>query len=167
MSGSTLPGLMGDYSDEELNAKVIANAKYFTVVQVNRGGFVRGGTNYDRHQVDTLEDAREKAKELYEADKSRGILIYAVADFAGANGFSRPVENYPKSTYMTRADKARQEKLDKQAARERARAARLQLGEKPRKAPPAPEVSADTARVEGFPEGFYDAAEALFLVTED
>lgn len=167
MDGSTLPGLMGDYSDEELNAKVIAHAKYFTVVQITRGGFVRGGSNYDRHQVDTLEGAREKAKELYDADKSRGILIYAVADFAGANGFSRPIENYPKSNYMTRADKARQEKLDRQAARERARAARLQLGEKPRKAPPAAVVPADTVEVEGLPAGFYDAAEALFLVTED
>jgi hypothetical protein len=126
----TLPGLMGNYSDEELNAHVVKHAKYFTVVQVTRGGFVGGGKNYDRHQVDTLEDARAKAKELYDTDPSkRGILIYAVADFAGANGFSRPVENYPPTTYMTKGDKAKLEKKQKAEARQRLRDARMNLGE--------------------------------------
>lgn len=129
-SKSTLPGLMGNYTDEELNQRVIDHAKYFTVVQVNRGGFVGGGKNYDRHQVDTLEDARVKAKELYEADPTkRGILIYAVADFAGANGFSRPVENYPLTAgYVSKSDKAKLEKKQKAEARERARQARLSAG---------------------------------------
>ena len=128
---STLPGLMGNYTDDELNQRVIDHAKYFTVVQVTRGGFVGGGKNYERHQVNTLEDARVKAKELYEEDAAkRSILIYAVADFAGANGFSRPVESYPVSAgYVSKSDKAKTEKKLKAEARERARQARLSLGE--------------------------------------
>jgi hypothetical protein len=166
MDGPTLPGLMGEYTDEELNAKVIAHAKYFTVVQVNRGGFVRGGTNYDRHQVDTLEDARVKAKELYEADKLRGILIYAVADFAGANGFSRPIENYPKSTWMSKGEKARLEKDQKAAARKAAREARMNLGEgRINKPAPAPVAAENIAVL--VPEGFDEADEALAYVTLD
>lgn len=155
---------MGEYTDDELNQHVIAHAKYFTVVQVTRGGFVRGGQNYDRHQVDTLEDAREKAKELYEGDRSKGILIYAVADFAGANGFSRPVENYPKTSgYVTRGDKIKAEKAAKAAAKQRAREARLPLGEKP--STPAPQI-VETTSVR-HPKGWFDADEPLFLVTED
>lgn len=167
-SESIKPGLMGEYTDEELNEHTIKHAKYFTVVQVNRGGFVRGGTNYDRHQEPTLEAARIKAAELYALDKMRGILIYAVADFAGANGFSRPVESYPNKSYQTKADKARQEKLDKKAARDRIREARLNLGsKKPAKIETAPALPVDNTVAVGLPEGFEDAAEALFFVTED
>lgn len=167
MTDSKLPGLMGEYTDEELNAHVIKHAKYFTVVQITRGGFVGGGSNYDRHQVDTLEDARVKAAELYGADRSRGILIYAVADFAGANGFSRPVENYPKSNWESKSQKASREKAERQAARQKAREARLQLGSKPRAAPQPAPVIADTLQDSTLPEGFYDAGEALFYITED
>lgn len=128
--GSRLPGLMGEYTDEELNAHTIKHAKYFTVVQITRGGFVGGGQNYDRHQVESLEDANTLAASLYKDDpKKRGIIIYAVADFAGANGFSRPVGNYPPTTYMSKSDRAREEKKRKAEAREKLRAARLSLGE--------------------------------------
>lgn len=154
---------MGDYTDEELNALVVAHAKYFTVVQVKRGGFVAGGSNYDRHQVSTIEDARIKAKELYETDRTKGILIYAVADFAGANGFSRPIENYPKSTYMTRADKIKKEKEDRRRAKELAREARLNLGSKK----PARIVEKPHESSMDLPEGFEDADEALFYITAD
>jgi hypothetical protein len=128
--GSSLPGLMGEYTDEELNEHTIKHAKYFTVVQITRGGFVGGGKNYDRHQVDSLESANQLAADLYRDDpKKRGIIIYAVADFAGANGFSRPVGNYPPTTYMSKSDKARHEKKRKAEAREKLRAARMSLGE--------------------------------------
>ena len=165
--GSSLPGLMGEYTDEELNQHTIKHAKYFTVVQINRGGFVKGGTNYNRFQVDTLDDARTMAKDLYTSDPDkRGILIYAVADFAGANNLSRPVENYPKSTYMTRGDRAALEKKQKAEAKERARAARMNLGEgrltKTVSAPPTVEVDP-----EGLPQGFLEANQALVYVTED
>lgn len=168
MSNTTLPGLMGEYTDEELNAKVVAHAKYFTVVQVNRGGFVRGGSNYDRYQVDTLPNARTKAAELYELDKTRGILIYAVADFAGANGFSRPIENYPKLTYMSKSDKARQDKEQRTKAREMARAARLNLGEKkPQRVVVATEPVVVQEAPTDVPEWFDDYPEALAMFTED
>ena len=157
---------MGDYTDEQLNAKVIAHAKYFTVVQITRGGFVKGGSNYDRHQVDTLEEARTKAKELYEADKSRGILIYAVADFAGANGFSRPIENYPKSNWESKSQKAEREKAERKAAREAAKLARTgSTAPRKSKAASAP-MTAQTIPVL-VPEGFDDADEALAYVTLD
>jgi len=147
---------MGDYTDEELNAHVASHAKYFTVVQVRRGGFVAGGSNYDRHQVNTIEEARVKAEELYKADPSRGILIYAVADFAGANNMSRPIESYPKSTYMTRADKIKKEKADKRRAKELAREARLNLGSRHTKADPT-----------DLPQGFMEADQALFYITDN
>lgn len=128
--GSSLPSLMGQYTDEELNQHTIKNAKYFTVVQITRGGFVGGGQNYERHQVDTLDDARELAAKLYNEDpKKRGIIIYAVADFTGANGFSRPVENYPLSSYKSRSDRAKENKKLKAEQKQRLRDARLNLGE--------------------------------------
>lgn len=159
-----LPGLMGEYTDEELNEHTVKHAKYFTVVQINRGGFVRGGSNYDRHQVDTLAEARAKAKELYEAEGTakRGIIIYAVADFAGANGFSRPVENYPPLTYMTRSDKARLEKKTRADARTAAREARLNLGAKHFAAPQKPAEIASVA-----PVGLMDADAALCWFTDE
>jgi len=147
---------MGDYTDEELIAHVVAHAKYFTVVQIRRGGFVAGGSNYTRYQVPTIEEARVKAEELYGLDRSKGILIYAVADFAGASNFSRPVESYPKSNYMTRGDKIKKEKADKRRAKELARAARLNLGAKHSK-----------VEASDLPPGFMDANEALFLITDD
>lgn len=129
-AGSTLPSLMGQFTDEELNLYTIKHAKYFTVVQITRGGFVGGGQNYERHQVDTLDDARGLAAKLYGEDpKKRGIIIYAVADFAGANGFSRPVENYPLSSYKSRSDKAKEDKKLKAEQKQRLRDARMNLGE--------------------------------------
>ena len=162
-SEARLPGLMGEYTDEELNQHVIKHAKYFTVVQINRGGFVGGGKNYDRHQVPDLAEARKKAAELYAADPGkRGILIYAVAVFAGANGFSRPVENYPKSTWESKSQKAEREKKERKAGRERAREARLNLGAK--HFAPKPEPLKTTAEA---PAGWFDADVALVLVTDE
>jgi hypothetical protein len=156
MSDSLKPGLMGEYDDEELNQHTIAHAKYFTVVQIRRGGFVGGGTNYDRHQVDTLEEARIKAAELY-AVEQRGIIIYAVADFAGANGFSRPVENYPYKVFLTRGDKAK-------AAKKAAKSARLEV-KKTSSVPSKPvDAKALENAYEGIPKGFFDAPEPLAYI---
>lgn len=162
--GSSLPGLMGNWTDEELNEHTVKHAKYFTVVQITRGGFVGGGRNYERHQVDTLENARIRAAELYGQDTNkRGIIIYAVADFAGANGFSRPVENYPLSTYMSKSDKARQDKKQKAEARQKLRDARMNLGEG-RIAKPVEKPSASVAEVS---EGWWGALEPMALVEDD
>lgn len=154
MTGSNLPGLMGNWTDEELNQHTIDHAKYFTVVQVQRGGFVAGGQNYDRIQVDTLTDARVKAKELYEAAR-RPCLIYAVADFAGANNFSRPVENYPPSTYLTRKDR---EDRAKQAKRDAAR----QAGKKVREPKAKPNTLMKQTQI---PADFWDADEPMVFIT--
>ena len=154
------PGLMGEYTDEELNEHTVKHAKYFTVVQINRGGFVRGGSNYERHQVDTLEDARVLAKELYDKDTvKRGILIYAVADFAGANGFSRPVENYPPMNYMTKGDKAKLAKKQAAEAKQKLRDARMNLGEGRITKPAAKPV-------ETVSDAFEDFCEPLAWVTD-
>ena len=104
-----LPSLIGEYDDEELTRMVIENAVYFTVVQITPGQFRKGGRNYDRHVVPTLEDARTLAKTLYEQNK-KNIIIYAVADFIGAKGFSRPIETYPPQMKSQR-------ELDKEAKR--------------------------------------------------
>lgn len=168
VSDSRLPGLLGNYTDEELNEHVIKHAKYFTVVQINRGGFVAGGQNYDRHQVDDLETARKKAAELYEADgRKRGIIIYAVADFAGANGFSRPVENYPKTTWESKSQKADREKKDRKAARERAREARMNLGARHFTKPVS--VAAEPAQTFAgdIPPGFEDADAPLAFISDE
>lgn len=163
-----LPGLMGEYTDEELNQHTIDHAKYFTVVQINRGGFVKGGTNYIRHQVDTLEDARIKAAELYAEDPAKkGILIYAVADFAGANGFSRPVENYPRTNYMTKGDKAKLEKKQKAEARQKLRDARMNLGEGRINKPAATLVEPVVAAQQGEPEGWWDNALPMAFISDD
>jgi hypothetical protein len=99
-------------SDEELDQYVIDHAKYFTVVQIRPGGFVNGhGSNYIREEVPTLEEAMERAKVLYD-EKKKSILIYAVADFAGAIGFNRPVRQYPEPTYRSKSQKMRDEKLE-------------------------------------------------------
>jgi hypothetical protein len=143
---------MGEYTDEELNEYVVRHAKYFTVVQVNRGGYVRGGNNYDRHEVPSLEDARIKAKELHEADKLRGILIYAVADFAGANGFSRPVESYPRKTWVSKAEQARLDKTKRAKERERKIMARQ-------------EQEMLTSGSKSIPEGFDESSVALAYIT--
>lgn len=163
-TGPSLPGLMGDWTDEELNEHTIKHAKYFTVVQITRGGFVGGGRNYDRHQVDTLDDARTKAAELYRQDPNkRGILIYAVADFAGANGFSRPVENYPRSTYMSKSDRARQDKKQKAEARQKLRDARMNLGE----GRVVKQIAKPSESVVDVPAGWWDALEPMALVEDD
>lgn len=118
------PTLMKQFeTDEDLDDYVIEHAKYFTVIQIRPGGFVNGyGSNYIREEVPTLEEAMERAKELYEQTKKK-LLIYAVADFAGAIGFNRPVRQYPPNTYRSKADKARDERKAR-AARKAERAAK-------------------------------------------
>lgn len=110
MSKDLLPSLMGNYDDEGLISLVMKHAKYFTVIQMAAGKFMVSGRNYDRYQVDTLEEARVLAKAKYE-ENGRNCLIYGVADFAGANNFSRPVESYPvTSGYKTRAQREKEAK---------------------------------------------------------
>lgn len=123
-----------DYSDEELNQAVMDRAKYFTVIQVVRGGFVAGGKNYNRTEYPTLPEAQIAAEELYKTEK-KSVLIYAVADWPSI-GFSRPVDSFPRSSWMSKADKERLEKKKKAEARELARQARLASGTtKPKKVP--------------------------------
>jgi hypothetical protein len=126
-------GSLVNYSDEELNQAVLERAKYFTVVQINRGGFVAGGKNYNRTEYPTLEKAQEEGEKLYKAE-GKAILIYAVADWPSI-GFSRPIDSFPRSTWKSKADKERDEKKRKADARELARQARLSLGSKKKKQP--------------------------------
>lgn len=82
-------------SHEALDALTIEHAKYFTVVQTYLGRFSREGvSNYNREEVPTLEAARKRAKELHE-ETGKKSMIYAVADFVGADNFARHLENYP------------------------------------------------------------------------
>ena len=125
MGENLLPSLMGDYDDEGLISLVMKHAKYFTVIQMAAGKFMMSGRNYDRYQVDTIEEARQLAKEKYE-ENGRSCLIYGVADFAGANNFSRPVDSYPATKgYKTRAQREKE-------AKEALRLSKAQLG-RPRK----------------------------------
>lgn len=90
-----LPDILSAQSHEELDALTIKHAKYFTCVQTVLGGFVKNGdSNYEREELPDLEAARVRAKELFDSNK-KIVMIYAVADFSGAAGFSRHVENYP------------------------------------------------------------------------
>lgn len=121
LKGSKFPTLMRHYeTDEDLDNYVIAHAYMFTVIQIRPGGFVNGfGSNYIREEVHVkdhggnqaiaLEAAWVRAAEIY-AEKKKTILIYAVADFAGAIGFNRPVRQYPASNYRSKSDKARDER---------------------------------------------------------
>lgn len=113
---------MGNYDDEGLLELVMKHAKYFTVVQMAPGKFMISGRNYDRYQVDTIEEARILAKSKYE-ENGRSCLIYAVADFAGAMNFSRPVDTYPETKGFK--NRAEREKEAKARGKALSRAARL------------------------------------------
>lgn len=125
--GSKYPTLMNNYeTDQDLDDYVIKHAYMFTVIQIRPGGFVSGyGSNYTRDEVHVgedgpeaaLEKAIELAKEIY-AEKKKTLLIYAVANFAGAMGFNRPVMQYPPSTYRSKADKQRDAIRARKKARE-------------------------------------------------
>lgn len=125
------PTLMRHFdTDEDLDNYVIEHAHMFTVIQIRPGGFVNGyGSNYireeivveDNDQEAALEKALARAAEIY-SQKEQSLLIYAVADFAGAMGFARPVRQYPPSTYRSKADKKRDEIRARAAKREAAKA---------------------------------------------
>ncbi len=117
-----LPTLMRQFdTDVDLDNYVIEHAKYFTVIQIKPGGFVNGeGSNYTREECPTLESALERAAEIYK-EKKKTLLIYAVADFAGAIGFNRPVRQYPASTWKSKADREREAKLERAQIRQRAK----------------------------------------------
>lgn len=154
MSGSQLPTLMDASTDEEFTAKTLRHARLFSIIRVVRGGYRSGKSNYERHEAPTLEEARTIAERLRKEDNKNTVIIYAIADFAGANGFSRPVEFYPKSEYLTRADREKIAKQEKREMREKLREARNNLGSK-------------HFRQTVIPTGFYDASEPLAYVTDD
>lgn len=160
MVEETLPSIMGDFTDEERTARAVQYAKYFTVIQYIRGGFQKGGTNHIRNERPTLESARELAEELRAENSQHTVIIYAVADFAGCRNFSRPVEFWPKSQYVTRAEKAQIAKEERRKAREAEKAERLAT-----KAKPA--VKMLQTAPQSVPENFYDAETALGYVGED
>lgn len=124
------PTLMLDFqSDEDLDQYVIDHAYMYTIITPRPGGFMAGlGSNYSREEVhvkdhegteEALVAAIARAKEMYDASENKKtLLIYAVADFSGAIGFSRPVRQYPPSTYRSKADKKRDELRDRKLARE-------------------------------------------------
>lgn len=124
-----LPTLMKNFeTDEDLDNYVILHAKYFTVIQIQPGGFVSGkGSNYTREEQPTLEAALARAEEIYK-ERKKTLLVYAVADFAGAIGFNRPVRQYPPSTWRSKADRARDEKKARAEARAVAKAAKNLTG---------------------------------------
>lgn len=132
--GSKYPTLMRNFeTDEDLDEYVIDHAYMFVVIQIRPGGFVSGyGSNYTRTEFrveehggdrrETLALAMAKAEEIYKETK-RALLVYAVADFAGAIGFNRPVRQIPTPTFRSKADQRRDE----------ARARKLRQEERARK----------------------------------
>jgi len=163
MTETGLPTLMDCRTDEEFTAKTLKYARYFSIIRCIKGGFRSGGANYQRHEAPTLDKAREIAHKLREEDNKNTVIIYAIADFIGAMGFSRPIEFYPKSDYKTRADREREAKEQKRAVRDLAREARLNMGNNPRRSVREVHQSAPTST----PEGFDDAEAALAYVTDD
>lgn len=151
-SGSQYPTLMRNYeTDEDLDEYVIDHAYMFTVIQIRPGGFVSGyGSNYTRTefhvadyegvQRDALSAAIIRAEEIY-AETKKPLLIYAVANFAGAMGFNRPVRKIPVATFRSKADQRRDDlrarKL-RQIERERTR----ELQGKGKKERPVPKLKA-------------------------
>lgn len=133
--GSKYPTLMKNFeTDEDLDDYVIHHAYMFVVIQIRPGGYVNGhGSNYTRTEVqvsdfggDTqaaLQHATAIGESIYEKSK-KSLLIYAVANFAGALGFNRPVRSVPEKTFRSKADQRRDEararKL-RQIERERSR----------------------------------------------
>jgi hypothetical protein len=82
---------------EEYEDQIIANAKYFAVVEIHPGAWRRGESNFIRSEHPTLEEARAEAQRRHDAerDPKRGSLIYAVADFKGAPNMNCLVEDFP------------------------------------------------------------------------
>ncbi len=149
--GSQFPTLMRTYdTDEDLDNYVIEHAYMFTIIQVRPGGFVNGhGSNYVREEVQVadhdnteaaLAQAMVRAAEIYALNK-KNILIYAVANFAGAIGFNRPVRNFPVTNYKSKSDKARDERKAI-AARKAERALKKQLKDKGKAKPKDPFTAA-------------------------
>jgi hypothetical protein len=132
--GSKYPTLMRNFeTDEDLDEYVIDHAYMFVVIQIRPGGFVNGyGSNYTRTEVHVeefggdnraaLARAIEVAEGIY-AETKKSLLVYAVANFAGALGFNRPVRTIPVKTFRSKADQRRDE----------ARARKLRQEEKARK----------------------------------
>ncbi len=103
-------------SHEELDALALEHAKYFTVVQVQLGGFFTSRkSNYIRREMPNIVAARELAEALY---KSNGkiCMIYAVVDFVGANDFARHMENFPPSVSPFRSKQRRDSLVSKHPA---------------------------------------------------
>ena len=160
MEEQVLPSLMDIKDEEDVVQKVLKHAKYFSVIRYVRGGFQMGRATNERYERPNLEEARALALQLREEDSKNTVIIYGVADFVGAKNVSRPVEFFPKVDYQSRRDKDRAAKAERQAAKERLREARLNLGSKHSKPKPA---LAPT----GIPEDFEDASEPLAFVTDD
>jgi hypothetical protein len=100
-----LPSLLNMQSDEELDAKSLEFAKYFTIVQIRPGGFARLGTsNYIRREAPNFAVALDIANALYK-DTGKSCLIYAVVDFAGARNFTRHITNIPPVGPVSRRDR--------------------------------------------------------------
>jgi hypothetical protein len=95
-----LPSMDGIYDDDTLVDLYVEFATYFTVIQMNRGGWKRAGeSNYFRSEHLTLEAARKAAsiRFLDPTVKEPECLIYAVIYYDKTPiGSSRPVEGYPK-----------------------------------------------------------------------
>jgi len=72
-----------NFKDEEERAKwIIGRAKYFTTVRFK-------DRKYERQEHETLELARAEGRRIVSEDKSKPVMIYAVA----ANDSSAWVEN--------------------------------------------------------------------------
>lgn len=148
--GSKYPTLMKNFeTDEDLDDYVIHHAYMFVVIQIRPGGYVNGhGSNYTRTEVQVsdfggdpqaaLQHAIGIGEGIY-AESKKSLLIYAVANFAGALGFNRPVRSVPEKTFRSKADQRRDEararKL-RQIERERSRelAGKTKALKKPRAA---------------------------------
>jgi hypothetical protein len=94
------PSFNGIYDDDTIVDVYVEFATYFTVIQMNRGGWQRNGeSNYFRSEHLTLEAARKAAKIRFSdpSIKEPECLIYAVMFYDRTPiGSSRPVEGYPK-----------------------------------------------------------------------
>jgi hypothetical protein len=161
--GSKYPTLMKNFeTDEDLDEYVIDHAYMFVVIQIRPGGFVNGyGSNYTRtefmvedydgDQRKTLDTALARGQEIFEETK-KALLIYAVANFAGALGFNRPVRQIPAPTFRSKADQRRDEaraRKQRRLERERTKAE----GAKPK--PVKPKLKAQVFKTE-----FKESAEA-------
>jgi hypothetical protein len=142
--GSQYPTLMKNFeTDEDLDDYVISNAHMFVIIQIRPGGFVNGyGSNYTRTEVtfekgkdnpwEALDVAVKEGERIYK-QTGKSLLVYAVADFAGAIGFNRPVRQIPAPTFRSKADQRRDEaKARKLRVAERAKKRELEGKSKPK-----------------------------------